>query len=137
MTLVSPAEIQSQSTEAGKGLFARLPFDPFTAISGAVVIGSCAIVLGLVGVVGWLSLVEGLPGDAGKALTLANYHKVFEDPFVLTVLWNTLQFCFATLVVAMPLGLIGAWLVERTDFYGHGMALSAASTHRRGEHVAA
>lgn len=127
MTLVSPAEIQRQPAEEGRGLLDRLPFDPFTVISGAVVISSCAVVLGLVGIVGWLSLVEGLPGDAGKALTLVNYHKVFEDPFVLTVLWNTLQFCFATLVVAMPLGLIGAWLVERTDFSGKTVVLSLMS----------
>jgi iron(III) transport system permease protein len=101
-----------------------LGFDPFATTSLAVVLVVSTMVLGLLATVGWLSLMDGLPGDAKAQLTLENYHEVFTDPFVITVLLNTLKFCFATLAVALPIGLAGAWLVERTNFRGRTLVLS-------------
>ena len=114
----------AQPVLSGFGWPRAARFDPFMASSLAIVAVTSILVLGLLAAVGWLSLTEGLPGDPGQGLTLENYRKVFVDSFVVTVLINTLEFCFATLIVALPFGLAAAWLAERTDFSGKTVLLT-------------
>ena len=81
----------------------------------AIVLVLSALILALLGIVLWLSIRSGGPGDASAAYTLANYANVFGDPFTYRVLLNTLMFSAVTLVVSFIFGLPTAWLVERTD----------------------
>src|SRR3712207_8736397 len=60
-----------------------------------------------------MSLRQGLPGQA-RPLTLANYPQVFNDPFTLEVLGNTLAFAVCTLAVTLLFAVPLAWLCTRT-----------------------
>ena len=81
----------------------------------AIVLVLSALILALLGIVLWLSIRSGGPGDTSAAYTLANYANVFGDPFTYRVLLNTLLFSAVTLLVSFIFGLPTAWLVERTD----------------------
>ena len=70
----------------------------------------------LLAIVLWLSVLDGLPGDADVAYTLRHYVDIFADPFTYTVIYNTFVFSAVTLIVAMAIGVPLAWLVERTNF---------------------
>lgn len=84
---------------------------------GIAVVASLAVAA-LLGVVIWLSFVEGMPGDPHIAYTLAHYHDIFLNSFTYRVLANTVVFSAITLAVALSLALPMAWLVERTDLPG-------------------
>jgi iron(III) transport system permease protein len=82
------------------------------------------IVVTLLGVVMWLSLVKGSPGDPKLLYTLEHYRSMFLDPFTYRIIANTLGFSSITLCVALCLGLPIAWLIERTDFPGKSIVLT-------------
>lgn len=90
---------------------------------GAGVLVSFAVIT-LLGIVMWLSIVKGSPGDPHPLYTLAHYRTMFLDPFTYRVLANTLLFSAITLVVALCFGLPIAWLLERTDFPGKRSVLT-------------
>lgn len=83
---------------------------------GAIAGLASLVVLVLIALVLWMSLIDGEPGDANLAYTVANYVETFSDPFVWRTLANTFVFSGLTLVVAMTIGAPIAWLIERTDF---------------------
>lgn len=82
------------------------------------------VVVSLLGIVIWLSVVKGSPGDRQLAYTAAHYREIFLDPFTYRVLANTFVFSAITLAVAFCAGLPIAWLVERTDFPGKRIVLT-------------
>lgn len=53
--------------------------------------------------------------------TLDNFHKAFGSSETYTVLFTTLIFAAACLVLSFAIGLTFAWLVERTDMPGRGL----------------
>lgn len=60
----------------------------------------------------------GLPGDRG--LTLEHYVTTYTDPRTYTLLGSSLLFAAGTAVFALCLGLVLAWLLERTDMPARG-----------------
>ena len=86
------------------------------AVMLLMVIGASLVVLCLLAVVLWLSLTNGSPGDPDLTYTAQNFVEVFSDPRTFTVLLDTFDFSFVSLVVALAFGIPAAWLAERTDF---------------------
>ncbi len=76
------------------------------------------IIVGLLLTIFWISFIAGLPGTPEAHYSIANYHNLYADSFVVTVLLNTLGFAIATTVVALFFGVSIAWFVERTDLPG-------------------
>ena len=73
-----------------------------------------------------MSLRSGVPGQASD-YSLKNYATILADPYTYRVMWTTLIFSAVTIVVAVPLGFIFAWLVERTDLRYKTLAMSLLS----------
>jgi iron(III) transport system permease protein len=100
-----------------------IDFDPMPTIMLAVVIAfSIAIVVQLAVVI-WLSLVNGAPGFV-ESYGTNNYTDVFLDGFTVTVMVNTLGFCFSSLVFSLLFGVPIAWLAERTDLPGKSLVFT-------------
>jgi len=59
-----------------------------------------------------------MPLEWAGGFTLAWYPEVFLDSATYLLLWNTFKYAFATIVLALPVALFFAWLVERTDLPG-------------------
>lgn len=83
----------------------------------ALVLGASVVVVAQLGLVIWLSLVDGSSGF-DNVYSLQYYEAVFLDPFTFEVLLNTVAFSCVTLVVSLALGVPIAWLAERTDLPG-------------------
>lgn len=75
----------------------------------------------LVAVLIWMSFQKGLTGTASAATTLQNYTDLLGDPFLYTVILNTLVFAAVTVLVALAIGLPIAWLAERTTMHGKAL----------------
>lgn len=80
-------------------------------------------------VVGWLTVMpllamllitfrpqDATPFDPTAGWTLEWYPRVFLDFTTYSLLWNTLIYAVVVIVLALPLALFFAWLMERTDF---------------------
>jgi len=65
-----------------------------------------------------------LPLDLRPDFTLEYYPQVFASPGTYVLLWNTFQYAFASIAIALPLSLFFAWLVNRTDLPGRGWIYS-------------
>jgi iron(III) transport system permease protein len=89
--------------------------------------GSAALsILVLLGMIIWMSLRTGVPGQA-SAYTLTNYVTLLGDSYTYRVMTPTLIFATVTIVVSVPLGFIFAWLIERTDMPGKSVAMTILS----------
>lgn len=77
-----------------------------------------AVILVLVAVMFWVSLQRGAFGTPSSAYTLGNYREVFSDPFIYTVVANTIIFTVTATFFALLFGLPMAWLAERTTIPG-------------------
>ena len=75
-------------------------------------------VLVLVIVLIWVSFQGDLSDTAGASFTLEHYESLFGDNFIYTVIWNTVEFVGATVLVSVAVGLPIAWMVERTAMRG-------------------
>ena len=84
---------------------------------GLVIFG-CVLITVLVMVVIWMGFFEGLPGDEDRVFTFSRYKEIFFDPDTYKVLWTTIQFSAASIIVACGFGIPAAWLAERTDLPG-------------------
>ncbi len=91
----------------------------------ALVLALSVLILALLGIVLWLSLREGGPGDPDAYYTLGNYAETIADPFTWRVFGNTIGFSLVTLAVAFLFGLPAAWLAERTDIPGKAAIYTA------------
>ena len=87
---------------------------------------SALAILILLGMIVWMSLRSGVPGQPSD-YSLKNYAAILADPYTYRVMWTTLIFSAVTIVVAVPLGFIFAWLVERTDLRYKALAMSLLS----------
>ena len=87
---------------------------------------SALAILILLGMIVWMSLRSGVPGQVSD-YSLKNYATILADPYTYRVMWTTLIFSAVTIVVAVPLGFIFAWLVERTDLRYKTLAMSLLS----------
>jgi len=93
-----------------------------------VAVGGLAAVsiLVLLGMIIWMSLRTGVPGQPSD-YSFKNYAAILNDPYTYKVMWTTLYFSAVTIAVAVPLGFIFAWLVERTDMPYKAVAMSLLS----------
>ena len=91
-----------------------------------VACGSALAILILLGMIVWMSLRTGVPGQPSD-YTLKNYSAILADPYTYKVMWTTLYFSAVTIAVSVPLGFIFAWLVERTDMRYKALAMSLLS----------
>jgi iron(III) transport system permease protein len=64
----------------------------------------------------------GLPWNPG--FTIQNYVKVYSDPALYRMIWNTVTFVSGSVAMGLLLGGILAWLVERTDMPARGLVRS-------------
>lgn len=62
---------------------------------------------------------SGLPLDPGW--TLANYIRTYADPKFYELVWTTLRFAVGSSLLALSIGVLMAWLVERTDLPAKGL----------------
>jgi iron(III) transport system permease protein len=91
-----------------------------------VACGAALAILILLGMIVWMSLRTGVPGQPSD-YTLKNYSAILADPYTYKVMWTTLYFSAVTIAVSVPLGFIFAWLVERTDMRYKALAMSLLS----------
>ena len=119
------AGMSAVTTAAPAARIARERPDAWGFVMVAVAGLMSALVLVLLAIVLWLSVIDGQPGDPDLGYTLANYTDIFTDRFTYRVLYNTFVFSGVTLVVAMATGAPIAWLVERTDFPGKTLVMTA------------
>lgn len=99
----------------------------WSQLSLVAVAGVAALsILLLLGMIIWMSLRTGVPGQASD-YSLRNYAAILADPYTYKVMWTTLYFSAVTIAVAVPLGFVFAWLVERTDMPHKALAMSLLS----------
>jgi iron(III) transport system permease protein len=77
-----------------------------------------AVILMLVLAMFWVSFQKGAFGTPSATYTLENYREVLTDPFIYTVVINTLVFTATATFFALLFGLPIAWLAERTTIPG-------------------
>ena len=126
----------------------------WSQLSLVAVAGVAALsILLLLGMIIWMSLRTGVPGQPSD-YSLKNYAAILADPYTYKVMWTTLYFSAVTIAVAVPLG-IYLRLVGRahrhalqsagdefaqhrylvSDFsQGHGLGVFAPSAHRRDQY---
>jgi iron(III) transport system permease protein len=92
----------------------------------SVAVASAVAILVLLGMILWMSLRTGVPGQPSD-YSLKNYTAILADPYTYRVMWTTLYFSAVTIAVSVPLGFIFAWLVERTDMPYKAVAMSLLS----------
>lgn len=80
-------------------------------------------IVGLLGTIAWMSFRTGVPGQ-DSAYTLSNYRALLTDPYNYRVMVTTLIFAAITIFVSVPLGLVFAWFIERTDMPYKALAMS-------------
>ena len=91
------------------------------------VAGVAAIaILGLLATIVWMSFRIGVPGQTSP-YTLSNYTSLLTDPYNYRVMVTTLIFSGVTIAVAIPLGFLFAWFIERTDIRHKAFAMSLLS----------
>lgn len=103
------------------------PLVNWSKLSLVAIAGLAALsILTLLAMIIWMSLRSGVPGQTSD-YSLKNYSTILADPYTYRVLWTTLIFSAVTIAVAVPLGFIFAWLVERTDLRFKTLAMSLLS----------
>ena len=95
------------------------------AILAVAAVAAVAIV-GLLVMIVWMSLRTGVPGQPSP-YTLSNYTALLTDPYNYRVMVTTLIFSGVTIAVAIPLGFLFAWFIERTDIRYKALAMSLLS----------
>ena len=56
-----------------------------------------------------------LPGEMASGLGLQCWKIVFSDPAILSAIWNTLTVTLARQAIALPVAVLLAWIIARTD----------------------
>ena len=65
----------------------------------------------------WGSFRSAGPGAPSAHFTFDNYIEAFTEPFIYSVMYNTLIYTVGSAAVALVIGIGLAWLVERTNIY--------------------
>jgi iron(III) transport system permease protein len=98
--------------------------------SQAVIVGVAGLasiaIVGLLLTIVWMSFRTGVPGQTSP-YTLSNYASLLTDPYNYRVMITTLIFSGVTIAVAIPLGFLFAWFIERTDIPYKALAMSLLS----------
>ena len=87
---------------------------------------AAAAITGLLITIVWMSFRTGVPGQPSP-YTIANYAALLVDPYNYRILTTTLIFSGITIAVAIPLGFLFAWFIERTDIRYKALAMSLLS----------
>ncbi len=87
---------------------------------------SALAILMLLGMIIWMSLRSGVPGQ-DSTYTLKNYAALLGDSYTYRVMTTTLIFAAITICVSVPLGFLFAWFIERTDIPCKAVAMSLLS----------
>ena len=95
------------------------------AIFAVAALAAIAII-GLLVTIVWMSFRAGVPGQTSP-YTLSNYTALLTDPYNYRVMGTTLIFSGVTIAVAIPLGFLFAWFIERTDLRYKALAMSLLS----------
>ena len=95
---------------------------PSLAVAGVAAVA----ILGLLVTIVWMSFRTGVPGQSSP-YTLSNYTSLLADPYNYRVMVTTLIFSGVTIAVAIPLGFLFAWFIERTDLRYKALAMSLLS----------
>jgi iron(III) transport system permease protein len=105
----------------------RLSSVNWSQLSILAVAGVAAVaILGLLITIVWMSFRTGVPGQHSP-YTLSNYTSLIADPYNYRVMVTTLIFSGVTIAVAIPLGFLFAWFIERTDLRYKALAMSLLS----------
>ena len=83
-------------------------------------------ILGLLITIVWMSFRTGVPGQHSP-YTFSNYTSLIADSYNYRVMVTTLIFSGVTIAVAIPLGFLFAWFIERTDLRYKALAMSLLS----------
>ena len=92
------------------------------AVAGLAAVAIVGLLLTIV----WMSFRTGVPGQTSP-YTLSNYTSLLADPYNYKVMVTTLIFSVVTIAVAIPLGFLFAWFIERTDLRYKALAMSLLS----------
>jgi iron(III) transport system permease protein len=83
-------------------------------------------IIGLLITIVWMSFRTGVPGQFSP-FTFSNYISLLADSYTYRVMVTTLIFSAVTIAVAIPLGFLFAWFIERTDIPCKALAMSLLS----------
>ena len=111
MATVAKPTIPVATERSGEGLLSGLP----RALT--IVLTACAVLAPLSLIV-YQSLLNAPFFDAVKAVGIDAYAFIFADPDFWTALRNSLLIAAGMTVIAVPLGAVLAFVMERTDFPG-------------------
>jgi iron(III) transport system permease protein len=84
-------------------------------------LGNLAVAIAIVvpiAVVLFVAFRNDTPGSSNSEWTLENIERVYHSTFVLRPLFSTLITCVPATVLAVSVGFLLAWLIERTDIRG-------------------
>jgi iron(III) transport system permease protein len=116
-----------ESTQTADSAFSFKPKHWSIDGSKLVLLGIAGIaalaILGLLAMIGWMSLRSGVPGQA-SSYSLNNYTALLTDPYSYRVMVTTLIFAAITVAIAVPLGFVFAWFIERSDMPYKATAMS-------------
>jgi iron(III) transport system permease protein len=99
---------------AERAIFPLTSADSKSLVVGPVLLVTVyLVVIPLVFLV-WMSFRSGQIGMPSE-LTLANYARAYANPGTYDLIFNTLAFALGSAAIALFLGIVFAWLVERTD----------------------
>ncbi len=93
----------------------RLALVPQPVVLGVTIVLFVYLTAVPLGMLLWGSLRSDAPGVPGAAYTLANYVRAYGHAFFGTLLGTTAGYSLGTTAVALVLGFLLAWVVERTD----------------------
>lgn len=99
---------------------------PFVRVSRRLELGTiaCTILLGIVIIVVVYPLVLllinsfRLPSPTGTVYSLANWYAAIAEPGLNVALLNTLRVAVVVQVISLPLAILFAWVIARTDMPG-------------------
>ena len=95
-------------------------WDSRTLVVGPVLVVTIYLVVIPLVFLLWTSFRSGQIGMPAE-LTLANYVRAYANPATYELMFNTLVFALGSAAIALLLGIIFAWLVERTNLPGKNL----------------
>ena len=111
MATVAKPTIPVATERSGEGLLSGLPRALTIVLTACAVLAPLSLIL-------YQSLLNAPFFDAVKAVGIDAYAFIFADPDFWTALRNSLLIAAGMTVIAVPLGAVLAFVMERTDFPG-------------------
>ena len=101
-------------------LIGTFRWDSRTLVIGPVLVVTIYLVVIPLVFLLWTSFRSGQIGMPAE-LTFANYVRAYANPGTYELMYNTLVFALGSSAIALLLGIIFAWLVERTNLPGKNL----------------